>query len=65
MSLADNEAARQIIDKFKSSNVVVSFAEVARASKANGRKALAAMVINYYFLCYAYSISCMSTATGP
>ena len=38
--------ARQIIDNFNgsASKVVVSFAEIARASKAGGRKHLAAMV---------------------
>ena len=44
MSLPDNEVSRQIIDKFNSSNVVVSFAEIAKASKAVGRKGLATQV---------------------
>lgn len=46
MSLPDAEVARQIIDKFNSSNVVVSFAEIAKASKAVGRKGLATQVIH-------------------
>ncbi|XP_064405910.1 vacuolar protein sorting-associated protein 16 homolog isoform X2 [Halichondria panicea] len=47
VSLSDDEVARQIIDKFNGSKVVVSFAEIARASKAGGRKPLAAMLLDH------------------
>lgn len=43
-SVSDEDVAGSIIKKFSNTNVVVSFAEIARATKAGGRNRLAAQV---------------------
>ncbi len=42
--LKDEEVAGMIFEKSKSSKVVVSFAEIARAAREEGRTKLAALV---------------------
>ena len=50
-SLQDKDVAEVIIQRLKSANVIVPFAEIARSAKEEGRKDLASLVLMYIHTC--------------
>ena len=48
--LQDKDVAQVIIQRLKSTNVTVPFAEIARSAKEEGRKDLASLVIDVQFV---------------
>ena len=48
-SLSDDDVARMILEKFRQSSVVISFAEIARNAKEKRRMRLAFQVIHFNF----------------